>query len=265
MKKKIALIQMDVSLGKPKENYRHAAALMEKAMAAGPDILVLPETLNVGFFPEPVEQLAALADPDGRETKAVFSAFAKAHGVNIVAGSAAVLEKGKVYNRSYVFDRSGRVVASYDKIHGFSPMGETEFFAGGDHTVHFELDGIPASMAICYDIRFPELIRTEALQGVDLFFLPAAWPLVRKEHWITLSKARAIENQMYFCAVNECGMAGKTKFGGHSLLLSPWGEEICHLGEAEEIQVGEIDLDVIKEIREGINVFRDRRPELYKI
>lgn len=265
MKKKIALIQMDVALGKPRENYNHAVSLMEKAMAAAPDILVLPETLNVGFFPEPARQLAALADPNGAETKAVFSSFAKTHGVNIVAGSAAVLEEGKVYNRSYVFDRGGHVVASYDKIHGFSPMGETAYFEGGSHAVHFELDGIPSSMAICYDVRFPELIRTEALEGVDLFFLPAAWPLVRKEHWIILSKARAIENQMYFCAVNECGTAGTTKFGGHSLLLSPWGEKICHLGEEEEIQVGEIDLDVIKEIREGINVFRDRRPELYKV
>lgn len=265
MKKKIGLIQMDVQLGDVEENYHHAVTLMEKAMESQPDILVLPETLNVGFFPQPAEKLRALADKDGKETQAVFSAFAKRYAVNIVAGSVAVLSGGKVYNRSYVFDRSGRMVASYDKIHGFSPMGETQYFEGGNHTVHFELDGVSSSMAICYDIRFPELIRTEALKGTDLFFLPAAWPLVRKEHWIILSKARAIENQMYFCAVNECGMAGGTKFGGHSLLISPWGEEICHLGENEEIQVGEIDLDVIREIRDGINVFRDRRPELYNV
>lgn len=264
MKKKIALIQMDAKLGEVEENYNHAVALMETAMESQPDILVLPETLNVGFFPQPADELKKLADENGEKTKAVFSEFAKAHAVNIVAGSVAVLENGKVFNRSYVFDRSGQVVASYDKIHGFSPMGETKYFEGGDHTVHFELDGVPCSMAICYDIRFPELIRTEALKGTDLFFLPAAWPLVRKEHWVILSKARAIENQMYFCAVNESGTAGNTKFGGNSLLISPWGEEICHLGENEEIQVGEIDLDVIKEIRDGINVFRDRRPELYE-
>lgn len=265
MKKKIGLIQMSVSIGEVEENYNHAVALMEKAMEKEPDILVLPETLNTGFFPQPAEQLHKLADADGVKTQAVFSAFAKKHGVNIVAGSVAVLEKGFVYNRSYVFDRDGHVVSSYDKIHGFSPMGETSYFKGGDHTVHFRLDGIPSSMAICYDIRFPELIRTEALQGVDLFFLPAAWPLVRKEHWVTLAKARAIENQMYFCAVNECGIAGKTQFGGNSLLLSPWGEELCHLGEEESIGIGEIDLDVIQEIRESINVFHDRRPEIYDI
>ena len=114
-------------------------------------------------------------------------------------------------------------------------MGETKSYTGGSSTVHFTLDGIACSMAICYDVRFCELIRTEALQGVDLFFLPAAWPLVRKEHWITLSKARAIENQMFFCAVNECGRAGSTQYGGNSMLLSPLGEELLHLGEKEQV------------------------------
>lgn len=265
MKKKISLIQMDVKLGEPETNFAHALALLEEAVKDGPDILVLPETVNVGFFPTPAERLAALADEDGARTREVFGAFAKEHGVNLAAGSSAVKENGKIYNRAYVFDREGNVAASYDKIHGFSPSGEPEYFEGGDHTVHFALDGIPCSLAVCYDVRFPELIRTEALQGVDLFFLPAAWPLARKDHWVTLAKARAIENQMYVCAVNECGLAGDTKYAGHSLLLSPWGEELCHLGENEEIRSGVIDTDVIAGIRSGINVFRDRRPELYHI
>ncbi len=265
MKKKICLIQMDVLLDEPKKNYEKAVALMEKAMAEAPDVLVLPETLNTGFFPSPDEKLKALSDENGETTKKVFGDFAKDHHVNIVAGSVSVLENDKVYNRSYVFDREGQVIASYDKIHGFSPMGETKSYTGGDSLVHFELDGIPCSMAICYDIRFCELIRTEALRGVDLFFLPAAWPLVRKEHWVTLSKARAIENQMYFCAVNECGKAGATQYGGNSLMISPLGEEMAHLGEGEDMATVEIDTDVIQGIRESINVFRDRRPELYHV
>ena len=262
MKKKISLIQMQVAMGNPEANYAHAEALVKEAAKDEPDIIVLPETINTGFFPEDLEEKA---DKDGRETKALFSGLAKELGVNIIAGSVAVLEEGRVYNRGYVFDREGNCISAYDKIHGFSPMGETKRFTGGSHTVHFELDGIPASMVICYDIRFPELIRTAALEGIDLLFVPAAWPLVRKEHWIILNKARAIENQMYLCAVNECGKSGNTVFGGHSLLLSPWGEELCHLGEEEAVQTGTIDLDVIKDIRESINVFRDRRPELYHI
>lgn len=265
MKKTISLIQMDVKLGAPEENFAHALALLEDAVKSGPDILVLPETVNTGFFPTPAERLAALADEDGARTRELFGGFAKAHGVNLVAGSSAVKESGKIYNRAYVFDRTGAVIASYDKIHGFSPSGEPDYFEGGDHTVHFALDGIPCSMAVCYDVRFPELIRTEALEGADLFFLPAAWPLVRKDHWVTLAKARAIENQMYVCAVNECGWAGEAKYAGHSLLLSPWGEALCHLGEDEAVAAGTIDTDVIAGIRTGINVFRDRRPEMYRL
>ncbi len=263
MKKKISLLQMDVKMSDPEANYAHAVEMMEEAMKEQPDILVLPETLNVGFFP--TEGLAEMADQDGRRTKEVFGAFAKKHGVNIVAGSVANVKEGAVYNTAYVFDRQGNCVCEYDKVHGFTPSNEHHYFKGGDGIRRFELDGIPCAMIICYDVRFPELIRTATVQGVDLFFVPAQWPLIRKLHWVTLNTARAIENQMYLCAVNGCGYAGETKYGGNSLLISPWGEEICHLGTEEEIQTGEIDLDVIKGIRESINVFRDRKPEYYHV
>lgn len=263
MKKKIALIQMDVAMAEPEKNYVHALELMKKAMDDKPDIIVLPETLNVGFFP--TEHLKDLSDVDGVKTKDVFGSFAKEHNVNIVAGSVANVKNGLVYNTAYVFNRNGEVVCEYDKVHGFTPYDEHKYFKGGSEVKLFKLDGISCSMVICYDVRFPELIRTATVQGVDLFFIPAQWPLVRKLHWVTLNTARAIENQMYLCAVNGCGYAGETKYGGNSLLISPWGEEICHLGENEEIKVGEVDLDVIKGIRESINVFRDRKPEYYHI
>jgi predicted amidohydrolase len=261
MQKKISLIQMDVALGKPEENFKRVAALMAKAMQDKPDILVLPETFNVGFFPQ--EDLEALADVDGKMTKAVCGAFARDHKVNIVAGSVANKKNGAVYNTMYAFDRAGNVVAEYDKVHGFTPAREHHYFKGGAKVALFKLDGIACSAVICYDIRFPELIRTATLQGVDIMFIPAQWPLVRKQHWVTLATARAIENQMFVCAVNGCG--GETKCGGNSLLLNPWGEEICHLGTEEEIQTGEVDLTIIQGIRESINIFRDRKPEYYKI
>lgn len=263
MKKKVSLIQMDVAFGKPEENFKRVVTLMEKAMLEKPDILVLPETLNVGFFPK--EGLSELADVDGQRTKEVFGTFAKDNKVNIVAGSVANKKGQGIYNTLYVFNREGHVVCQYDKVHGFTPAEEHHYFTGGDKVVHFELDGIKCSCVICYDVRFPELIRTATLQGVDLMFIPAQWPLVRKLHWVTLVTARAIENQMFVCAVNACGYAGPTKYGGNSLLVNPWGEEICHLGIEEEIQTGEIDMDIIQGIRQSINIFRDRKPEYYKI
>lgn len=263
MKKKISLIQMSVILGRPEENFQRAVALMEKAMTEQPDILVLPETMNVGFFPK--EGLSELADVDGKQTKEVFGRFAKEHKVNIVAGSVANKKGQYIYNTSYTFDRDGHVVSEYDKVHGFSPSDEHIHFKGGNQIKNFALDGIKCSSIICYDVRFPELIRTATLKGVDLMFVPAEWPLVRKLHWVTLNTARAIENQMFVCAVNACGYAGETKYGGNSLLVDPWGEEICHLGTEEEIQTGEIDMDIIQGIRESINIFRDRKPEFYKL
>lgn len=263
MKKRISLIQMAPELGEPEKNFALVEALMEKALADKPDIMVLPETLNVGFFPR--EGLKELADKDGERTKAVFGNFARKHKVNIVAGSVANEKNGKVYNTAYVFDRTGACVCEYDKVHGFSPSGEHEFFAGGREVINFKLDEMNCSLVICYDIRFPELIRTATAKGVDLLFVPAQWPLVRKLHWVTLNTARAIENQMYVCAVNGCGYARETKYGGNSVLISPWGEEILHLDTEETIETGEIDLSVIQDIRTSINVFRDRKPEFYKI
>ena len=265
MKKKIAMIQMDVALGKPDVNFAHAENLMKRAAESEADILVLPELWNTGFLPKPHEALVSIADTGGAETISLCSEIAKTYGVNIVAGSVAVRIGDTLVNRAHIFDRKGQLIETYDKMHAFTLVGEEKHFRGGTKTVRFLLDDIPCSMAICYDVRFCELIRAEALAGVDLFFLPAAWPLLRLYHWEILNKARAIENQMYLCAVNESGYAGKTKYAGNSLLLSPWGEEILRLSEEETIATGEIDLDVIRDIRESINVFRDRRPELYHL
>lgn len=262
MKKKISLVQMDVKFAAPEENYQHAINLMGQALEDNPDIIVLPEAFNTGFFPK--ENLEKIADKDGKKTKEIIGQFAKENEVNVVAGSVAVLKNDELYNTLYAFDRSGNVVAEYDKVHSFSPLDEHLHFKGGDHIVNFQLDGIDCSAVICYDIRFPELIRAATVKGVDLMFIPAAWPEIRTHHWVTLGLARAIENQMFVCTVNQASYAEETKYGGHSMLIDPFGEEILHLGDNEEVQTGEIDLDTIEGIRESINVYRDRQPELYK-
>lgn len=263
MKKKITLIQMNSILSEPDQNYAHVQELLLKAAKEEPDIIVLPETWNTGFFPR--ENLKALSDQNGTRTKDLLSSFAAGHKVNIVAGSVSTVKNDHIYNTTYVFDRQGTLVSEYDKIHGFTPSGEHEFYTGGTATHNFKLDGISCSSIICYDVRFPEVIRTETIKGVDLFFVPAQWPSIRVRHWVTLNTARAIENQMFLCAINGCGYAGETRYGGNSLLLDPWGEEILHLGTDEDIQTGTIDLSTISQIRSSINVFRDRKPEYYHL
>ena len=110
-----------------------------------------------------------------------------------------------------------------------------------------------------------ELFRTLALQGVELLLLPAQWPAARRYHWETLTAARAIENQFFLAACNSCGTAGETVFGGASRILGPRGELLAAAGAGEEIVTAALDFSVLAEVRNSINVFHDRRPELYRL
>ncbi|MDE7220359.1 MAG: carbon-nitrogen family hydrolase [Oscillospiraceae bacterium] len=260
---KISCIQMDMRLGEPDCNFAHAEELVRAAVRAErPDVVVLPETWNTGFFPK---NLSACADRDGERTKAVFSAMAKELNVNIVCGSVANKKADGFYNTAYVFDRTGGVIAEYDKTHLFTPSGEHEHFRSGTHACRFELDGKKCGLIICYDIRFPELTRTMTLEGVDLLFVVAQWPEKRTMHLETLARARAIENQMFLALCNSVGAAGETRCGGHSAIIDPWGEYLARAWDGEETITGEADFSVIEGIRSSINVFRDRRPELYAV
>lgn len=260
----IALIQSDIVLGEPRRNREKIGDAMERAasLPAKPDVIVLPEMWNTGYALTRIHQLA---DPEGAESRAWISAFAKRHGIHVVAGSIARSEGGKVFNTMLVFDRLGEVAASYSKIHLFRLMEEEKYLAPGEQNVTFELDGTKAGASICYDIRFPELARTLSLKGAKVLFVPAEWPHPRLNHWRTLLTARAIENQMYVIACNRTGMSGKDSFFGHSLIIDPWGEIVSEGGEGEEIVIGTIDLSLADQVRGRIPVFDDRRPKLYEL
>lgn len=260
---KISCIQMDMRLGEVDYNYAHAQTLIRQtAEREHPDTVVLPETWNTGYYPE---DLAKTADRDGERTKAVFSALAKELHINIVCGSVANQKSGGIYNTAYVFDRTGSVAAEYDKIHLFTFAKEEEHFQPGDHLCRFTLDGQRCGLIICYDLRFPELTRTLAVEGLDLLFVPAQWPDKRSMHLQTLARARAIENQMFLTLCNSVGTAGATRCGGGSAVIDPWGEYLAQAGTGEEVITAQADFSVLEGIRSGINVFRDRRPALYHI
>ena len=260
---KVACLQMDMLLAKPEENFSHAAELVKRAMKDKPDVLVLPETWNTGFFPR--ENLQALCDRDGSRVKQVFGALAERYQVNIVAGSVSNVRGGKVYNTAMVFDRTGACIASYDKTHLFTPMGEDNYYTPGDRLCTFVLDGVKCGLIICYDVRFPELTRSLTVPGLDMLFVVSQWPGVRTFHLRSLTTARAIENQMFLVCCNSCGTAGQTVYGGNSAVIDPWGETVALAGEKEEILTADCDLQILANIRGSIPVFRDRRPSLYKI
>ena len=260
---KISCIQMDMKFCAVDENFERAKRLIRAAAQENPDVIVLPETWNTGFFPR--ENLPALCDSDCARVKQELGALAAELHVNLVACSVTNAREGRVYNTACVFDRAGNCVAQYDKTHLFTPMGEHAYFTPGDHLCRFRLDGHDCGLVICYDIRFPELTRTLAVQGMDVLFVVSQWPAARIGHLRALTVARAIENQAFVVCCNSCGDAGETRFGGFSAIIDPWGQTLALAGETEQILTAECELDVLDGIRSSINVFRDRRPELYQI
>ena len=258
---RVSCIQMNVAAGKPEINFARAETLLRKAAKKKPDVIVLPETWNTGFAPRHIDP--AQADENGARTKQMLSRLASELSVNIVGGSVATLRDGKLYNTCYVFSRTGECVAEYDKTHLFSPAGEAETFAAGDIIANFTLDGVPCGIVLCYDIRFPELVRSLALEGMDILFAVAQWPKSRRKQLNCMLRARAIENQCYAVLTNGCGEANEVRFGGGSVIVDPLGETLAIAGGSERIITAELDLSLLGPMRAALPVLLDRRPELY--
>lgn len=260
---KIALIQADIRIGDPDANMIHLLEMMTEAVRGSrkPDVLVLPEMWNTGYA---LDRIHELADPDGQRTRKFLSDFAGEYGVHLVGGSVAEKKDGGIYNTMYVFNREGKQTAEYSKIHLFRLMEEEKYLQAGGKTVTFPLEGgFTAGAVICYDIRFPELPRRLVLDGANVMFVPAQWPHPRLEHWLTLLKARAIENQMYVAACNRVGESGGDRFCGHSVIIDPWGEVTASGGEEEGIITGPLDPALPGHVRSRIPVFEDRKPSVY--
>lgn len=260
---KVSCLQMNMELGNPTQNFAHANRLISEAMKEKPDVLVLPETWNTGFFPK--DGLLEVSCHDGEEVQAGIGGLAKDYAVNIVAGSVSNVRGTRVYNTAMVFNREGVCIARYDKTHLFTPMGEDKFYTAGNRLCRFTLDGIRCAVIICYDLRFPECIRTLALPGLDMLFVVSQWPTARTAHLRVLTTARAIENQLFVVCCNSCGRAGNTVFGGNSAIINPLGKTLMLAGDQEEILSAECDMTQLAEIRDSIPVFRDRRQELYRL
>ena len=259
---RITCVQMNMGENRPEENFLRAEALLRAAWESErPDVLVLPETWNTGFAPSRVNP--ACGDENGERTTERMSALARELNVNIVAGSVTVRREGKLYNTALVFDRTGERIASYDKTHLFSPMREDRVYEKGNALCRFTLDNMTCGLIICYDLRFPELTRRLALPGLDLLFVVSQWPKARAMHLSVLSRARAIENQLFLALCNSCGTAGKTQYGGGSAIIDPFGNVLAGAGEEETVISAEADPSVLADIRSSIPVFADRRPELY--
>ena len=261
-KPKIVCIQMYSKLGCPEENEEHAQELIgQTAAEQQPDIIILPENFkNLGKLKE---NLADHCYKDGDGIKRRIGALAKKYNVNIVAGSEADMHNGKIYNTAFIFDRSGECIATYDKTHLVYPS-EFKHHPEGDSLCTFMLDGIKCGIVICNDLKFPEPIRKLALEGIEILFVPSAWPdstLFRLE---PLRLARAIENQIFVVNCNACAPGLGKVNAGNSVIIDPSGRVIASAGATEEIIMAECDLHLIENARRGgQSIFERIRPELY--
>ena len=258
---RVCAIQMDVAKGDRAANHAAVRRLAAEAVRlCSPEVIVLPELWSTGYA---LERAAALASPEGVLDAEFLGGLARELGTAFAGGSVLASRGGQVFNHAQVIDREGRYLAGYDKAHLFRLMDEDRYLAAGSAPLWFELGGMCCSAVICYDIRFCELPRRLAVGGTELLFVSAEWPTPRVEHWRTLLRARAIENQMFVAACNRCGVTDGTRFAGRSVLIAPDGAVLAEAGADEEIIWADFEPDAVRRTRDLIPVFQDRVPELY--
>jgi len=241
---KIASIQMDISWQDKQKNFAKAQIFIEQAFAENCSLIVFPEMFNSGFSMDS----NAIAEPCGGETFKLLSRLAKQNQINIIAGFAEVAAD-KTENIAVFISKTGELLSRYVKNYPYTPSGENKVYEKGNQQVVFNLENTPASMFICYDLRFPELFRKVAKQ-VEIIFVIASWPVTRQDHWETLLKARAIENQCFIVGVNRIGRDGnKLQYGGGSHVYSPLGDDLSRGGSTQEFIVTELDITLVSKTR----------------
>ena len=259
-KASISLGQMNVKLGRKTDNLAAAEGLIAEAARRQSQLIILPELWSSGYD---LENAAAQADELDQGLFAKLSGLAAHHQIAIV-GSILERRGESVANSAPYYSADGRRLGVYRKIHLFRLFDEDKWLVEGDSLTALDLPWGTTALTICYDLRFPELYRRCAVEhGAKLIVVCAEWPLIRLAHWRTLLMARAIENQCFVAAVNACGETGGTVFGGHSMVIDPWGEVVVEAGQAEQLLTVEIDLDEADRVRQTIPVFEDRRPGAY--
>jgi len=252
-----AAIQFNVKQGDVDANLAYVRSALRRVAGQGTQLAVLPEMWSSGFAYKNLNELAL------RTAGIVEELLELSRELKLViVGSMPEPHGEKVFNTVYVAD-NGTLAGVYRKLHLFSLLGEERAFDSGDSWLLADTTLGKIGVIICYDLRFPELSRRLALEGAAVICVPAQWPKPRQEHWRTLLRARAIENQLFVVACNACGPIGKLDFFGMSMIIDPKGELLAEVGEAECEIAAPLDMQLMAEWRAQIPCFNDRRPELY--
>jgi predicted amidohydrolase len=254
---KAAAVQFNIKLADIDANVEHVRETLYRLHGDGVQLAVLPEMWSCGFAYKELNELAKRT-PEVVEEMGRLSAE---YGM-VLVGSLPEPDGDKVCNTAYVMDK-GRLAGKYRKIHLFSLMNEDRAFTGGDSWLVADTSLGKIGVFICYDLRFPELARRLAVEGADVLVVPGEWPKPREEHWRTLLRARAIENQLFVVAANCCGVMGKLDFFGSSMIIGPKGEILAEGGYENTEITAVLDFAAMETWRQQITCFPDRKPQFY--
>ena len=262
---RIALAQFLPSSGSIDSNLSLIAEFAGESAKLGAQLLCLPELCTTGFAWSQLDEL--LIHSQSSQDK--ISNLAQQNEIAIVGSFIARNSSGKPTNSFIYYESDGSVLVQYNKIHLFRQMGEDQHLEAGAAVLTAQGLDAHIGCSICYDLRFPELFRKCALAGAELQILPAAFPHPRLSHWRALLQARAMENQNFIIATNQCGTAGDersapgTLYCGHSMVVHPSGEILFEAGEESELGIVDLDLGDIQRVREAMHCLRDLRADLY--
>lgn len=271
MKAKIAQIQAHVYEEKSK-NLEELERNLERIKDENIDLVTLGEMFNC---PYQTPCFPVYAEKERGETWQKLSALAKKYQIYLSAGSVPEKdEEGHVYNTAYVFDPQGNQIAKHRKVHlfdiavkGGQCYQESATLTAGDQITVFDTKFGKMGICICFDCRFPEIVRLMTLQGARVILVPAAFNMTTgPAHWELMFRGRAVDNQCYMIGTSDARdeQAGYVSWG-HSLVVSPWGDVVAQMDEKPGIQITEIDLDRVEAIREQLPLLSARRTDLYEL
>ena len=239
---KIAGIQMNSAFEDIDSNLKKAQKFIKEAAEHNADTVILSEMFATGFSLNP-----ELAQDTHGSIIQFLCAQAKKLKINIIAGYMALKADG-IKNSAVVIDRNGRIAAEYSKINLFKQQNEHMVFKSGTAPLIVNLDGVNIAMFICFDLRFPKIYQSVAKMS-DVMVTIAAWPKIRQEHFDTLLKARAIENQCYSAGINQTGSCNGIMYYGGSAVIAPDGTVVAQEYDSETLIISTVDTDNVKKLR----------------
>ena len=251
---KVAVIQVDTVWENRDANFAQIAPLVATAVQNGATFVLLTEMFSTGF----VVNRSDIGEPEGGPSSQFLSQMASQHKIWIGGSCPEVTTNDPRPFNSFVLVSPHGEQHRYHKIHPFTFGGEDTYFRAGENFVTVNVDGVRVTLFVCYDLRFADEFWATAA-NTDLYLVPGNWPASRREHWMALLRARAIENQAFVIGCNRVGTGGGLEYAGDSRVVNPLGEVIAEAGDVSTILYADISSEEVQNVRTTFRFMQDRR------